>query len=76
MINPVMVYMKFFGEKKSKWIKLSILGFIVFCFIFSDAYLWFTGKFLAISWIGINNIPAKLLAIALAGIAWDSYLTG
>ena len=71
-----MIYRKFFGEKSAIWIKPFILGFIVFCLIFADAYLWLTDKFLAISWIGINNIPAKLLAIALAGIAWDSYLTG
>lgn len=62
-----------FGYKKVRWMKIIVLGIIIFCLLFSGVYSAFFGKFLTWSYQGIPNIPAKILAVILFFIAQSDW---
>lgn len=71
-----LIYSRIIGPKNTKWIKPILLGALAFFLWFAGTYSWLTDTFLSWSVIGITNIPAKILALLLAMMAWDSRLIG
>ena len=65
-----------FGSNKVRWIKAMVLGGLAFFLFWEGTYTWLTGTILNFSFIGIVNIPAKILAIILALFAWEAKKTG
>lgn len=72
----VMLFWKIIGSRKSRWIKAIILGGLAFFLLFASTYQFFFHNFMVWEIAGIKNIPAKILGVLLAMMAWDVKQTG